>query len=161
MNRVLRQRGARGSRAGLRTREPRVPRRGFTLLELIGASAVLAAAAVMTAQVVVWSRGAARAADEERLAWQEASNCLELLTAEGYEAATPRRAGEYRLSAASTAALSAGQLTVSVTPLEEPLRPKRITAEVTWEAGASQPRREVRLTTVLYPPRRSGEGAKP
>ncbi len=127
----------------------------------MAAAVVLGAAAVMTAQIAPWSRAAARSADEERLAWLEASNCLELLTAEAYDAITPRRAGECRLSDVSAAAISAGQLTVTVTPVEEPLRAKRITVEVAWEAGASQPRRAVRLTTVLYAPPRPGEGGKP
>jgi prepilin-type N-terminal cleavage/methylation domain-containing protein len=132
-------------------------RLGFTLLELIAASVVLAAAGVMTAQVVVWSRAAARVADEERLAWQEASNCLELLTAEGYEAVTPRRAAECRLSDVASAGISAGQLVVTVTALDEPLPSKRITAEVAWELGDAQTQRTVRLTTVLYAPRRDGK----
>jgi type II secretory pathway pseudopilin PulG len=125
-------------------------RRAFTLLELVGASVVLAAAAAMTAQVIVWTRAAARAADEEQVAWQEASNCLELLTAEGYEAITPERAAECRLSPGAVGALG-GQLGVTVVELEEPSRPKRLTAEVTWEAAAAR-QRSVQLTTIVYPP---------
>jgi hypothetical protein len=127
----------------------------------MAAAVVLGVAAVLTAQVTLWSRTAARAADDERLAWHEASNCLERLTAEAYDALTPRRAGECRLSDETAAALSAGQLVVVITPLDGPRSAKRITAEVTWEAGPSQGRRAVRLTTIRYAPRPSGEGAKP
>jgi type II secretory pathway pseudopilin PulG len=125
-------------------------RRGVTLLELVAAAAVLAAATGMTAQVVVWTRAASRAADAERLAWQEASNCLELLTAEGYEALTPQRVAECRLNDATAAALGAGQLTVTLTALDERGSPKRILAEVSWEDRAAGRKRAVRLTTIVY-----------
>jgi prepilin-type N-terminal cleavage/methylation domain-containing protein len=154
------------AKASLGETRPR-GRAGFTLLELMASAVVLGAAAVMTAQVALWSRAAARTADQERLAWHEASNCLERLTAEAYEAVTPARAGQFRLSEECSAALSAGQLTVTVKPVEQTLPGKRITVEVTWEAGAAQrrlaaqPRRAVRLTTILYaPPLRRG-GGKP
>ena len=135
-------------------------RAGFTLIELVAAAAVLAAAGVMTVEIVVWSRAATRAIDEERLAWHKASNCLELLSAEGYETVTPRRAAECRLPEASRAALTAGELSVTVTPLDEFPRRKRITAELSWEAGPAQPRRVVRLTTFLHSPGDRPKSAK-
>jgi hypothetical protein len=124
---------------------------------------MLGAAASMTVQIMVWTRAANRAADEERQAWQEAANCLELLTAEGYDAVTPQRAAGCRLSQGLAAALGAGQLTVTVVDLEEPNRPKRITAEVTWD-GAGPRRRSVRLATIMYAAPAGGkmkEGASP
>ena len=125
-------------------------RRGFTLIELTAASVILAMAAAVVLQLIVLSGASRRSTSQQRLAWREASNCLEAFTIGGYDAATGQRAAAYGLSQRAISALPQGKLDVTDETMEDALKAKRISVEVAWQTPRGR-RRTVRLTTFVYP----------
>jgi prepilin-type N-terminal cleavage/methylation domain-containing protein len=125
-------------------------RRGFTLLEYIAAAVVLGLAATATLHLVAASNATQRAIQEQRVAWQEASNCLEELTAEGFAALTDERLARCRLGETTLQLLTDGKLTASVAPVADEPVAKRVTVEVTWKPRLGERCPTVRLTTFVY-----------
>ncbi|HEX8202509.1 MAG TPA: prepilin-type N-terminal cleavage/methylation domain-containing protein, partial [Isosphaeraceae bacterium] len=64
------------------------PRRGFTLVEMAAAAAILMVAMTLTVQLVGWVATERRAAEQRTRAIQEAANLMERLTAGGPGALT-------------------------------------------------------------------------
>jgi hypothetical protein len=135
--------------------------RGVTLLEYLGAAAILGTAAIMLLQLIAWTNAGRRALDEQRLAWQEASNCLTLLSAEGYAALTPERAAQCALSEAARRKLPEAKLNVAIEPVSEPTHAKRIVVEISWQPRLGNSSAPVRLTTFVYEPDSKPERIEP
>ena len=121
----------------------RACRRGFTLIELIVAGALLLAAMAISAQFLGWLAAERRAADRRRAAIQEAAIVLERLAARPWAELTPESARALRLSEPARRALPGGELAVDVSERDGL---KRIAVAVRWRGRSGGPEAPARLT---------------
>ncbi len=119
-------------------------RRGYTLLEVATAGALLAVAMTMSVQVLGWLAADRRAVDCRREAAQEAANVMERLAATPWDDLTPEALGAATLSPEALKALPGGTLKATVVPVGAL---KRLAVEVRWVAAGGRPESPVRLTS--------------
>ena len=130
-------------------------RRGFTMIEVSVAIALLAAALLGATQVLAMSARQRSAADRHFAAQLEASNVAEHITAMNYDAITPETAAAMKLPPEAQAALPSAELKVACEVLGDAALPyKRVVIEINWP-GVEAERRAVRLTTFKYAPARA------
>lgn len=126
-------------------------RRGVTLFEVSAAGILLAAAMVMSLQVLGSIAANERAAERRQWAVQEAANVLERLAALDWAEVTPERAAAAELSAPAREALPGGQLVVEVTgPADDTADAKRIVVEVRWRNQSGSRATAVRIVAWKY-----------
>lgn len=109
-------------------------RRGFTVIEVSLALAVLLAASILLTQFLVASSQQRKLADQHRLALEELSNRLERVMAAKWEDVNATVIEGQELSPSVQVNLPAAKLTASVT--EEPSGPasgKQVRLEISWE----------------------------
>ncbi|HEY2841246.1 MAG TPA: prepilin-type N-terminal cleavage/methylation domain-containing protein, partial [Pirellulales bacterium] len=125
-------------------------RPGFTLIEIIVAIALLAAAMLSATQVLMISARQRRAADRRFAAQLEASNVAERIAALDYDAITPEAAQAMKLTPDAQSALPEAELKVT-SVLVETSTPhyKRITIEIGWPSSDRQ-LPVVRFTTFRH-----------
>jgi type II secretory pathway pseudopilin PulG len=128
-------------------------RRGFTMLEMVAAVAMLMAAMTLVVQLVGWVAAGRRAAERRTRAIQEAANLMERLTARAPGDLTPQGVAALRLSPSARNALPGGELTVHVDPGEAGLT--RIRLELRWRDRSGGVEAPVRLTSWIAPRRRA------
>lgn len=135
--------------------------RGFTVMEVMVAMAILATAMVLVARLGCWSlRERARSAARQ-LALELAANVLESARAQAWEDLTAEWAASQRIPDAWSDRLTEGRLAVGVEPEASRPRTKRVIVEVHWmldEGIESQPVRLISLFTARSAP---DEGAAP
>lgn len=134
-------------------RHPRVICRGFTVIEVSLALAVLLAASILLTQFLVASSQQRKLADQRRLALEELSNRLERVMAAKWEDVNVVAIEEQELSQAVQENLPAAKLTASVT--DEPGGPtsgKRVRLEISWELHGQRVS-PIGLTGWKFPPR--------
>ena len=123
-------------------RPPR--RRGFTLLEVLAAGALLAVAMTLAVQALGWLAADRRALDRRREAAQEAANIMERLASTPWDDLTPEALDVAKLSPEARKALPGGILKVAVTT-QGAL--KRLAVEVRWRGQGGPAEAPVRLTS--------------
>lgn len=123
-------------------------RRGFTLAEMVIALAVLAATGSLAAAALTQLLADRSRLDARVEAVEAAANALEEARARPWDQLTPEWAAA-RPTPPVLARWTGSKLTVKVEP--EPGRPRvrRVTAEVTWDRGQSDPWKPVTLTTLI------------
>lgn len=128
--------------------------RGFTLLELSVAGVLLAAAMVVSVQILGWIALERRAADRRQWATQEVSNVMEHLATRHWDDLTPETADGVQLSRQAQEVLPGAELHADVTSAQTEPGVRRITVELKWRNRAGEFDAPVRLTTWVY--RRGG-----
>jgi prepilin-type N-terminal cleavage/methylation domain-containing protein len=134
-------------------------RRGFTILEMTVAIALLGLAVVATAQLGVWvlaERGRDR---DQQAALELADNILEAARAAGWEALTPAWAVEQRLPGIWEE--RGWQLAVQVAEHAKQPRTKQVTVTVRPAARRGGTARPVQLTGLFAPRSEAGKGGPP
>lgn len=115
-------------------RYPCASRRGFTVIEVSLALAVLLAASILLTQFLVASSQQRKLADQRRLALEELSNRLERVMAAKWEDVNVPAIEGQEFSQTVQENLPAAILTVDIT--DEPGGPtsgKRVRLEISWE----------------------------
>jgi len=125
---------------------------GFTLLEVAGATVMLATAMVITAQVLTLRSAQAREVERRQLAGQEAANLLERLTAVSWDKLSSQPAATQQLSRDTKSRLPDGTLTVAIERGTEAPASKRITVEIGWRNRSGELTSPVRLSAWLFAP---------
>jgi prepilin-type N-terminal cleavage/methylation domain-containing protein len=134
-------------------RHPRAVRRGFTVIEVSLALAVLLAASILLTQFLVASSQQRKLADQRRLALEELSNRLERVMAAKWEDANVAAIEGQELSQAVQENLPAAKLTADIT--DEPggsTSGKRVRLEISWEQHGQRVS-PIGLAGWKFPPR--------
>ena len=137
----------------MRPRRPgnRLPRRGFTLLELTATVLLLGTVLLTLAPVLRQAAVQRRDAGHRQAALLEVQNALERLTALPYDSITPEAARDVPLSESIGAQLREPRLTISVSETNDPAG-KRIAAELRWQDRAGNHASPARLITWIFEP---------
>lgn len=124
-------------------------RQGFTIVETIVALTIFGTALTFTAQWLAATAMVRREAGRRQTAAAEASNVLERLSAERWEALPPGES-ERPLSDAAARELPDGSVRVSIVEESQPLPARRISIEVGWRGRDGGFPQRVRLATWRY-----------
>lgn len=119
-------------------------RRGFSVVELMVATSLLATAFALLAPTLSWVRHQRRLADDRQLALLELSNVAERLALVPYDELTVERLTEANLSPEGAAALPTAKFTASLAEEDDPPA-KRITLNLAWQADGVRPSAPLRL----------------
>lgn len=133
-------------------RYPCASRRGFTVIEVSLALAVLLAASILLTQFLVASSQQRKLADQRRLALEELSNRLERVMAAKWEDVNVPAIEGQEFSQTVQENLPAAKLTVDIT--DEPGGPtsgKRVRLEISWEQHGQRVS-PIGLTGWKFPP---------
>lgn len=136
-------------------------RRGFTLIEMIAAAAILGAVMAVAYQAVVAAAGQQRALVRRQTALREAANAVERLAALPWQGLTPQAAGALVLSPEARASLPDGEIHAEVTPDPDEPAARRIRVEVRWPDAAGRWEAPVRLAAWRFAPASGGKEKQP
>jgi prepilin-type N-terminal cleavage/methylation domain-containing protein len=124
--------------------------RGFNLIEVIAAGAILATLVAVLVPLFAAIAGQRQSLRLRQAAAQEAANVMERLVCLSWEDLTPRRVGAVQLSEDAQQALPGGQLKVELTrPKDEP-EAKQLRVEIRWQTAPGRPLQAVRLMAWKY-----------
>jgi type II secretory pathway pseudopilin PulG len=123
---------------------------GFTVLEVMAAAVMLAAAMVITVQVLALSRAQARDSQRRQLAIQVAGNLLERLTATNWDRLDSAVADAKERSKESVSRLPGGELDVTIESDSAPPRSRRITVTIRYRSRGGEFTSPVRLTAWSF-----------
>ena len=129
----------------------RAPRRGFTVIEVSLALAILLAAAILLTQFLVASSQQRKLADQRRLALEELSNRLERVQAAKWDDVNSAAIEKQEFSRAVQDHLLAVKLTATVADEPGPAGGKRVRLEISWEQHGQRVS-PIGLTGWKYPP---------
>ncbi len=152
-----------GTVPGERSPQPRAypaRQRAYSMIEVLGAIAVLTSLVAAWLPVQHTARKLHRASRHRQVAMFEAAGALERLAAWPAAELTPERTATIELSEAGKDVLPEAELHVAVQPADDPQPPAlRVAVRVTWRESADdeQPR-QVELVTWRYAP---PDGAQP
>jgi prepilin-type N-terminal cleavage/methylation domain-containing protein len=132
--------------------------RGFTLPEVLVASAVLGIAMVASLQIASRLRIVERETEHRRCALVEADNWLERLTATPWDELTAEHVAECRLSEHAAQQLPGGELQIELAAEDAMPQVKHIVVEVRWRDVQGQPAAPLRLAAWVS--RRDAYGAE-
>ena len=119
-------------------------RRGFTLLEVMAAGALLAVAMTLAVHALGGMAADRRALDRRREATQEAANLMERLAATPWDDLTTEALAPVALSPEAAGALPDGTLKIAVSSRGTL---KRLAVEIRWRGQGGPPEAPVRLTS--------------
>ncbi|MBN1588147.1 MAG: prepilin-type N-terminal cleavage/methylation domain-containing protein [Pirellulales bacterium] len=129
-------------------------RRGFTVLEMMVAAALLAVAATLCLQMVMLDTATRRAAAQRRLATREAANLVERLMARPRDQLTRETAEALELSPEAVEKLPEARLAVEFDEsADDGPSATRLTLTLTWQGRSGQTVRPVRLVAWHYGPK--------
>lgn len=125
-------------------------RRGFSVLEVTVAGALLVAVLAICLQMLRATAAGHRARGTRQMAIIETGNVMERLSAVPWEDLTPQAARAMQLSPQARRGLTAAELEIEIT--QRPDRPgaKRIAVRVRWQDPAGRVVRPVRLVAWRY-----------
>ncbi len=126
-------------------------RRGYLLVELIVATAMLIIGMSLAVKVLGYVALQRRAAEHRQRAVQEAANVMERLTAYPFDEITPERARAMSISPATLESLPGAELTSDVKDSQPGAgrTARRIAVRLRWRNRAGEWEAPVRLTTWI------------
>ncbi len=127
-------------------------RRGFTIFEMMAATAVLGVVVTTSALLVQWSASLHRVAIKKRCALEAATTLLDRINARPWSSITARSVQDLQLPAETKRFLGDPELAVAVTEQAGPPRGKKISIEVSWTERAGQRPQQVKLTSWVFEP---------
>ncbi len=125
-------------------------RRGFSMLEMMVAAALLTCTMAMVAQMLGRSNARRRDAGHHRIAVQEAANVMERLSVRPFDELTPDGVANEQLSPQATESLREGVVEVHVSEVAGEPDARRIGVAVRWRGRPAQPAPSVELVTWRY-----------
>ena len=125
-------------------------RRGYGMIELLVAAALLATLATVCVQLFGLASAEQRALRQRQAALNEAANVLERLSIRPWNELTDKALGELSLSAAARQSLPQAKLEVHLTQPSGQAGLKRISVQIRWPDRDGQPERIVRLSAWRY-----------
>ena len=125
-------------------------RRGFTVAEMLVACIVLAALLAFTGKMLLALSLQRTAAAHRACALWEASNQMERLTLEPWDALTQENLATYKLSDEAARQLPDSRLQLEVTSDERPPSSKQIVLEIHWRDAHGEYVAPMRLTSWIY-----------
>lgn len=130
------------------TSDRRRRRRGFTFLEVIVATAMLAVLLAMVGQLIVLTKRHAVAAEQQTIALRAVENCLEQITNLPWEEINDASIASLKLSEDVHERWPQAKFTGAVTSSAEPVAAKQISLELSLSPAGRTP--SARLTTWVY-----------
>jgi prepilin-type N-terminal cleavage/methylation domain-containing protein len=127
-------------------------RRGFTIFEMMAATAVLGVVVTTSALLVQWSASLHRVATKKRCALEAATTMLDRINARPWPSITAQSVQDLQLPAEAKRFLGDPRLAVAVTDQAGPPRGKKISVAVSWTERAGQRPQEVKLTSWVFEP---------
>ncbi len=124
--------------------------RGFTIVEMMAASAMTAVLVTMCVQMLSLTAVQRRAAERRTIALEEAANLTESLSSLTWDEITPERIAQYRLSQPAQQVLGNGVLKIALEPSTSGPLAKLVRVEITWPNGASGGDAAVRLSSWIF-----------
>ncbi len=127
-------------------------RRGFTIFEMMAATAVLGVVVTTSALLVQWSASLHRVAIKKRCALEAATTLLDRINARPWSSMTSQSVRDLQLPAETKRFLGDPELAVAVTDQAGPPRGKKISIEISWTERAGQRPQQVKLTSWVFEP---------
>lgn len=125
-------------------------RRGFTMLEMVAAAAMLLALLAVSLKFFHATADYRRTVRQREMATQEVANLMERLAAIPWKELTAGKAQRVELSELARRTLPGAKLTIEVIqPADEPAA-KRIAVALAWEDASRRLGQPVRLTAWRY-----------
>ena len=124
--------------------------RGFTIVEMIAASALTAMLVTMCVQMLSSTAVQRRAVERRMIALEEAANLTESLGSLTWEELTPERIAEYRLSEPAQQILDGGVLKIAIEPSTSGPPAKLVRVEITWPSAGGGTDAPVRLSSWVF-----------
>jgi prepilin-type N-terminal cleavage/methylation domain-containing protein len=124
--------------------------RGFTLIELTAAGAILATLVAVLMPLFGAIAGQRQSLRARQAAAQEAANVMERLASLSWDDLTTRQVDAARLSDEAQQALPGGELKVKMTRPAGTPEAKQLTVEIRWQAEPSRSLQTVRLVAWKY-----------
>jgi prepilin-type N-terminal cleavage/methylation domain-containing protein len=122
--------------------------RGFTIMEVVAASAMLAVLMAVIGQLVVQTKRHAGVAERRDYSLMAIENAMEELTSRDWDAVSDEAIAAYELPAGLTRRWPAAKLAGNAEEQSEPIEAKRITLELTLsDENRGRPHS---LTTWIY-----------
>lgn len=123
-------------------------RSGFTFLEVVIATAMLAVLLAMAGQLVVLVKRHARTAEQQATAWRTAENCLEKITILPWDEIDDEKIAAMQLPKSVRQSWPQATLSGSVELSSEPLEAKQVSLRLSLNPDSRAPL--VKLTTWVY-----------
>ncbi len=125
-------------------------RRGFSLIELVTATVMLAVLIVVSVRMLAATAAGDRAAWQRQAAWQEAANLMERIDAIPWDQVDQTHLDQLALPERLRQSLPGGNLQVQFeTPPEKP-DVKQITVTISWGGTDTKPPKKARLSMWKY-----------
>jgi len=124
-------------------------RDGFTVIELLAATALLGVVVVTFAPLMAWINAERQAAYQRQVALEEACNVLERISTAPWEAVDKERIETFEISSVGAKLLRDHRLVLSIDEKTEPVS-KRLSLVLDWKSRSGERVAPVRLTTWLY-----------
>lgn len=125
-------------------------RRGFTIIEVVVAAAILTTLAVVCAQMLAASARQNRMLQDRRAAMNEAANVMERLFVQSWSELTPDSAAQATLGEDFRQALPGGRLSVEVNTAANRPEARQIVVRIEWTDTPDRPPYSVRLSAWKY-----------
>ncbi len=125
-------------------------RRGFSLIEIAVAAALLAVLIGVSAQMVVATNAQRPALEKRAIALQQAANIIERVTAWPWQDITAERLASVKLAPSVTELLPGAALKLSVEPAVDAPPGKHVRVEISWTNAAGGTDSPVRLNYWAY-----------
>jgi prepilin-type N-terminal cleavage/methylation domain-containing protein len=126
--------------------------RGFTIIEMIAASALTAVLVTMCVQMLSSTAVQRRSAERRMIALEEAANLTESVGSLAWEELTPERIAQYRLSEPAQQILGGGELRIALEPSASGPPAKLVRVEITWPGAGGGTDSPVRLSSWVFSP---------
>lgn len=127
-------------------------RRGFTVVEMLVTCGVLGTLVTLTAQILGAVALERRNVDSRACALLEASNILERMSLEDWDALTEPRLAERRLSADVAPRLPGGELKIELATSDDSPAAKQVAVTIRWRGAGGEFVRPVRLASWYFRP---------